>query len=167
MPALSHDQKLFICQRLAEFRSIRDVVKDFNERFGVWIFHGQVDYYQTKEKWKAIIDQLRDNFAKELTKDAIANKRVRLRMLQQVYDEAMDKAYSGTDKSGRDKFVFSPMAAVAAVRQAQEEVEGRKVRLAGHDGEELKISWAQRLAQLEETGALNEDVNTDHAEGTS
>lgn len=144
MAQLTRKQKLFICQCFAEFKSHDQIIREFEQEFGFRVYKSRLMYYSHESKWPDLIQDLREAWTKGLVKEAIANKRMRLRMLQKVYDEAMAPAYAGTDKeSGKDKFTFTPSAAVSALSQAQDEVEGKQMRVTGSDGGavKFKVVW--------------------------
>lgn len=155
--ALTARQKHFICKRLAQFDSIPKVIKAFEDVFGEKLYNSRVIYYRDSPTWAKLIQDLRDAWNEKAVDEIMSSKRIRLQRLDEVYTEAMKQAFAGCDKFGNEKYTFSPMGAVAALKQAQEETEGRKVRLAGHDGQQLKLSLTDRLAALEADGGLDDD----------
>ena len=151
---LTHKHKVFICQKLAECESLEGVIGAFEQEFGERIFKSRVIYYRDAPKWSGLIRELHEKWLAGLTEEIMAKKRIRLRRLDAVYQKSMESAFAGCDQFGNEKHTFSPTGAVSAIKQAQEEVEGRKVRLAGHDGKGLKLSLAERLVQLNDEGKL-------------
>lgn len=135
--------KMFLCERFARYESVREIVAAFEAEYGEKIHHGRVLFYKNSPKWMPVIEELRRAWTENLGDEILSNKRARLRILEKAVNMAIKEK--------------NPKAIVSAVRQGQEETEGRKLRLAGHDGKQLKMSLTERLAQLEESGELEQD----------
>ncbi len=99
MAAMTRQAKLFIVTRLACFDSPSEVVKALKEEMGVVATRSQVQAYDpTTAQGERLGDQLakifevtRNRFLRETTDVPIANKAVRLRLLQRLVDKALNK----------------------------------------------------------------------------
>lgn len=116
MAQLPKPVKVFIVTQLARFEPLKVVQEMLKERFGLTVSHQQVSNYdpstvngeRMSPELKAVFDAEREKFRKDIDAIPIANKAVRLAMLQRAALEAQ--------KAGNR----NQMAAL--VKQAAEEV---------------------------------------------
>lgn len=107
MATLTQVTKLFIVGRLACFDSPSEVVKAVKEELGVTATRSQVQAYdpttaqgaRLSKELASIFTTTRKKFLKDTTSIPIANKAVRLRLLQRMTDKAMEKNNSGLASS--------------------------------------------------------------------
>lgn len=96
MAALQKPVKTFIVTQLGRFESARSVIDMVKERFGLTLTHQQISNYDPATKsgerlspeLKAIFESEREKFRKDIDAIPIANKAVRLAMLQRAALEA-------------------------------------------------------------------------------
>jgi len=116
MAALTKAQKVELCQALAQFWESKQIKEHFRKTHEIELTDRQLSYYRHEsEEWKELTKALRERFLDGITEVAIAHKRVRLQVMQDRIPGAALKDV------------------VKAVRQAQLEVEGNKVKVTGHD----------------------------------
>lgn len=130
MKRFSKKQRLFICRCLGEFCSERETVDLFEQEFGFRIGKGKVAYYRKSPRWAETIEDFRRAWKEGIIDEVMADKRSRLQMLERIYTESMKaKKYR---------------AATAAIKQAQNELEGTKIAFTGGGNEKVKfvVQWA-------------------------
>ncbi len=89
MPRLTDEHKTFIVQRLAMYDAPSQVAEAVKEEFGVTIDRQLVRCYnptqvQLAKKWTAIFEATRDSFLESLSDIPIAQRSVRLRVLDRI-----------------------------------------------------------------------------------
>lgn len=96
MASLSEAQKVFVVQRLACYDTPQQVADAFKEQFGEEINRTKVfNYdptragYRQAKKFRVIFEATRKAFLEDLTSIGIAQKSVRLRRLDALYDKAV------------------------------------------------------------------------------
>lgn len=157
MAALKSDQKYELARLIAQRKTYAYIIQHFKDQYGITVFDSQIVWYKNvSEKWRAIIKEMRKAWEKELSEEYLASKRIRLRELERARASAMEPAFAGyAKKSGGVKgeegeesctpiYKNSPGAAVAAIKAAQEEMEGTKVKHEINPSEEL----AKLLAEV-------------------
>lgn len=128
MARLNADQKQELAQLIAERKTYDAIVKYFKDIHSLTIFKSQIVQYMRAEKWAPVIQEKREAWDKDLSSEYLASKRNRLIALEEARASAMEGGFTGTDKeSGKEIHKNAPAAAVAAVKQAQEEIEGKTV----------------------------------------
>ena len=129
---LTDEHKTFVVQRLAGFDSVASIVTWLREEYQVSISRQSVRYYdpttyagrECPERWKTLFDATRKAIHDGRAEIGIANKMVRLRWLDAMAHDAMDK--------GKFK------AATQILAQAAREMgEGRKQK---HEQGEIRPS---------------------------
>jgi len=93
MPRLTDEHKTFIVQRLAMYDTPSQVAEAVKEEFGVTIDRQLVRCYnptqvQTAKKWAAIFEATRASFLESLSDIPIAQRSVRLRVLDRIRHKA-------------------------------------------------------------------------------
>ena len=96
MAALNNEIKAFIVQSLACFDSPTQVATAVRDSFGVVVSRQQVEAHDPTRKsskglakrWVTLFEDTRSGFREEMVKEPIANRSVRLRALQRMFDEA-------------------------------------------------------------------------------
>lgn len=89
---LSKIQKIFVVQQLAMFDKPVVVIEALKEKFGVTVTIPAITHYSPdtnpnlKKNWKELFDQTRAEFLENVSAIPIANKAVRLRALDRLYD---------------------------------------------------------------------------------
>jgi len=131
---LNAEQKRRLLQLLAERRTNDEIIAVFQQEYKAEPFHGQIQYHRYCPAHVQRIKELRELYDKELSEEYLASKRNRLKELQRVYEKAMTSAFAGEGtKTGEAIYKFNPKEAIEAIKQAQEEIEGRKMG-AEHSG---------------------------------
>lgn len=99
MAALTESAKLFIVGRLACYDSPSEVVKALKEEVGITASRSQVQAYdpttaqgsRLSPKLREVFESIRKQFLADTTSIPIANKAVRLRLLQRLTDNAVTR----------------------------------------------------------------------------
>lgn len=99
MAALNESAKLFIVGRLACYDSPSEVMKALKEEHGIEASRSQVQAYdpttaqgsRLSPKLREVFETVRKQFLADVTSVPIANKAVRLRLLQKLADNAVGK----------------------------------------------------------------------------
>lgn len=108
MPALTEEHKAFIVTSLACFNTLRQVIADLQEVYGVTASTNQVQFYdptrgskgkRLAKKWKAVFDEARAQFVTDTASVGVAHQSYRLRVLQRMLEDALD----GKESSVRNK----------------------------------------------------------------
>ena len=133
MARLTKNQKLFLCQKIAERRTYSQIEICFKDEFGFPITRNQIHYFKerTPDTWGVVIQEMREGYDRAVSDLAMASKRNRLEMLQESYDTAKKatvEIFRRNDEEEKEVIKTNPAAMVAAVRQAHEEMEGKSVR---------------------------------------
>jgi hypothetical protein len=146
MATLTEEQKQFIVQRLACFRTPSQVVADVKEEFGVDLPREQVRQYNPKQvsvaaKWEAIFEATREAFIASAADEGVAHQAYRIRELGELYRAAV-KAKNRKE-------------AAAHLRQVAEEVGGAYTnarQLSGPGGGPIPTQSSQILIYLPSNG---------------
>lgn len=96
MATLQSKHKTFIVKQLACFEMPSDVIKMFNEEFGLELNASQVAFYNPEnrqadrlaEKWRHLFYSTREKFIEEVIDIPIAHKSYRLNFLQKTLELA-------------------------------------------------------------------------------
>lgn len=139
---LTRKQKFRLCTMIAEYFTYAEIRKAFRKE-KLKVNDELIAYYKRTPKWKALIEQLREEWTKAVAEESMSNKRVRLRRLDAAYARAMEWQVTGMDKLGNPIEKCNPGAAVAALRQAQEEMEGKGLKIAAGKGAVLEIRYVE------------------------
>lgn len=99
MAILSDEMKAFIIQGLACFDSPSQVAKNVKDVYGIDVPRQQVEQHdptkyagrQLRKKWADLFFECRDKFKAELVDIPIANRAVRLRVLNRMAQHAEDR----------------------------------------------------------------------------
>jgi len=155
--------KIWICQKLAEYKTDSEIVAGLKDRFDIELRPQSVDYYRKTKKWQRITEKLRDAWLKAVAEVPIANKRVRLQRAEQVYQAAMQSRLTrsprvGTDENGHPVHEtveeVNADAALRALREAREEVEGVVIE----DRRGLRIREEQEKRKSTSTAELTREL---------
>ncbi len=137
MPRLTSEQKLFIVQQLACFRTPTEVSNAVKEEFSIEVDRRQVQFYDpTKlpenkklpEKWKVMFHATREQYIEHTARVPIAHQTFRLEMMQEV----LDRQRKATNKN--------EVLILSTIEQAAKEVGGsftNKHELTGRGGKPL------------------------------
>lgn len=139
MPALNEDQKRFIVQGLACFRTPSEVAEAVKEEFGVEVPREQVRNYNPLQvdvaaKWRALFVETRERFLADIAEIGIAHQSFRLRELLDLYQQA---------KRSRNA-----MLAASLLEQAAKERGGmftNRRELTGPDGGPMSFQRIERV----------------------
>lgn len=115
-------KKMQLAIWLGELRSYREVARLFKETYGTYLDHHAVWRFAHSKKNAPLIAYLKRSFVENLSKIPIANKAVRLRYAQAVYEEAMTERQTGETLSGEPLFSVDTKAALGAIKEAREEL---------------------------------------------
>jgi hypothetical protein len=136
------------------FYSSRQIEEMVLERYEKKISHQSLDRtYKNGPKWIPVIKQLREEFLTELNRIPIANKAVRLKNLQKIYEEAMTWCITSFSEFGTvEKLALK--AAISANTEARREIEGEK---GGDTNITINISERMTAARKRVLGALGKN----------
>lgn len=87
---LNSSQQMELVERLAWHWRPLEIVAYMNKVHNIRISPLLPGNYSRTEKWKPVIQKLRDEYHKNLTEVPLANKRKRLDELQMLYEKAID-----------------------------------------------------------------------------
>lgn len=132
MARLTPAQQLFVMDRLAEFSTLQAVADALKEEFGVEISRQGIDWYRPERNPK-LSEPLRARFAEhrrtwlqDLDEISLRHRKVRLRELEKLYEEATTWRRSRTAKVGKNEYAWIEEmeldSARAIIRQIAEEV---------------------------------------------
>lgn len=170
MARMKHNEKLFLCQKIAERRTYAQIIICFKEEFGWQITSNQIHYIKERApKWQPIIEEMRTAHDLSVSDLALSSKRNRLQMAQ----DAFDAAEEGTrvDRYDKDGNILTttttknPAAMVAAVRHGHEEMEGKSVSHK-HSG---KVKGGEKIfiiSHIPPPDPLPDDIEEDGEEHT-
>jgi hypothetical protein len=97
---LTGEQRMRICQLIAEFSEPAHICETIASEFQIPPPHPQlIAFYSRTEKWKAVIDDLREKMMSGLLDISIANKAFRLRVMEQELKRARQDYLTGYAKS--------------------------------------------------------------------
>lgn len=169
MARLTHNQKLFLCQKIAERRTYAQIVDCFREEYDFPVTRNQIHYLKERKplKWGVVIEEMRTNYDIAVSDLAMSSKRNRLEYLQEAFDDAKTATVEiFRNKSGdedREVIKKNPTAMVAAVRQAHEEMEGKSVKHK-HSG---KVAGGEKIfviSHIPPPDPLPDDIEEDAEE---
>ena len=110
---INGDQKLFICNLIAQYKKPREVVKLVEEEHNIVIKGDLVLRYKNSNK--DLIDNLRSQFLANINDIPIAQKRIRLERADELY-EASQEIHTVKDKVD---------SSLKCLKEAREETEGK------------------------------------------
>jgi hypothetical protein len=95
---LTDEQKIWLVQRAAAFESAGTIIKSLQQEFGITLCRAAVHYYnpntctgkRLSAKWKTLFYETRKAIIAGGMEIGVANKRVRLRRLETMAQDAMD-----------------------------------------------------------------------------
>ena len=143
-----------VCQWFAMFHTSRQIEELVLERYEKKISHQTLDRtYKAGAKWKPIITKLREEFLASVNEVPIANKIVRMKNLQRIYEESMTWRTTSVSEWGSiEKLALK--AAIAANTEARREIEGEK---GGDTNITINISERMTAARKKVLGALGKN----------
>lgn len=163
MARLTHNQKLFVCQKIAERRTYMQIIKCFADEYEFPLTANQIHYLKERApKWKAVIEEMRVNYDLAVSDLSMSSKRNRLEYLQECYEigkEAKVEHIKYKDDTEKEVITKNPAAMVAAVRQAHEEMEGKSVKHK-HSGK-VKAETTFVISHIPPPDPLPEDIEED------
>jgi len=156
MAKLTEPQKLFIVKALACFDSPTRVANSFREEFGIELSRAQVAKYDPTKaaggemaaKLIVVFDETRKAFKEGAGEVPIANKAVRLRSLNRMFEKA----------EGQGNMVF----AAQMLEQAAKEVGGmftNRRELTGAEGGPIQQATSVKTMSDEQLIAIIKDLN--------
>lgn len=118
MPSLTEQQKLFVVQRLACYRTFTQTAEDVKEEFGIEVTRQQCrsyypPQYKVARKWRELFDATRAAYLTDITSIGVSQPAYRLSILQRQLDDALSK-----------KKQTNPVEVRAILEQAAKEVGG-------------------------------------------
>ena len=144
-------KRLQVCIWSAGMKTIGQIVKLYNEKFDDETNNKLIWRIRHTKKWAQVISYLRGRFLKDLIAIPIANKAIRLKYLQKIYDEAMTERITKTGEFG-DVWALQVGAATKAIEAARTEIEGSKPSVSITNEEHLHITVAGQLQDLAKKG---------------
>lgn len=106
---LDDTKRRWVCQKLAEFHTTAEIVDMVKKKYDIDINRHSIGVYMQSPRWKPFIQKYREAYLSRLEDVAIANKRVRLEVIDGVVDR---------NEGIKDQIVLS------AVAEARKEMEG-------------------------------------------
>ena len=107
---LSHNKKLEVAKRLAQFLSPNDAVKFVKETWGIDV-NGQTiskTFLSKDSKWQKIVLEMRQKYLDASMEEPIAHRRIRLKRYDELYQEALKQKKVSAAKacldSAREEF---------------------------------------------------------------
>lgn len=170
MARMKHNEKLFLCQKIAERRTYKQIIKCFMEEYGWEITANQIHYLKERAlNWKPVIEEMRTNYDIAVSDLALASKRNRLEMAEEAYRVAEEgTVVERYDKDGNlltTTTTKNPAAMVAALRHGHEEMEGKSVQHK-HSG---KVKGGEKIfiiSHIPPPDPLPDDIEEDGEEDT-
>lgn len=157
MPKLTPVERLQVVRWLIERRGQVEIVGLVKEAFKKDIRRESIWLYEHGNKWGPIIRRGRAQFDLALAKIPIANKSVRLRILNKAAIEGTRWHFNGTDPAGKKKYKMNIGAAVAACDKARVEMEGDKPGIVVGDGG--KVVFQDIKIEGKPVGDIVKDIN--------
>ena len=118
---LNRSQQLYVCQLIAEGKSTYDIIEDVQSVFGITLSENTIRHtYRCGRKWRPIWRWLRKRMEYSFSEIAIANKAIRLRRHEMIYQIAMKGVVvdvDGTLMVKRDYYL-----AINVLREARNEL---------------------------------------------
>ncbi len=144
---LTEEEKMQLCKLVAEFKRPFEVQKFAREAWGKNMNHQSITYYFKADRWQPIIQRFREVYLSGVMDIPIANKKVRLERLEEVYESTdNDPNIAGIDRR-RQK--------LDVLRNAREEMDERtqvsntfNTQIINLSDEELHERKKQILAQI-------------------
>lgn len=149
-PVLEREEQLQVAVWLAVMKRPTQVVKLVKDEFDKDISRQSIWLMANSKRWKPIILWMRNRMLANLLRIPIANKVIRLKNYQKVYDEAMTESLKSTSEWG-DVWELKLGAALKANELARVEIEGDKPGVV--IDQSLKISIVQQIRQVLEKNA--------------
>jgi hypothetical protein len=119
--ALSQAAKVFVNQRIAEFCSDAEIIKNVFETFRLEIAPGNLHYYRYDSRalarWKTLREEHRRKWLADFSDVPLAQKKHRVKVLSNICARAIQE-----NKLGE---------ATRALEQIRREIEGEKVQVSG------------------------------------
>ena len=112
MKKLLPDQKMFVCNMLAQYKKTPEIKELAKKEHGITLSTQVICGYRNRNK--ELINKLRESFLQTIIEVPIAQKRVRLERAEELYDVSQEL-------KGRDKVLTS----LSCLKEAREEVEGK------------------------------------------
>lgn len=141
MPDKEHEKKLSdkmqmqVCAWIAEGWNAERIAQEIKDEWDIDISRaGIFANYIKAPKWQGIINNFRKGLEKELLKVPIANKKVRLKILERAANEAftwrIDRVVYDKDGKEIERIEKRQIGTIPAIiDQARKEVEGNKIIL--------------------------------------
>lgn len=154
MAKLKDPQKRFLIKSLACGKGVNWIIKEFKRLWSLDIFKSQVYYYDPARgskldvAWKALFNETREAYVREIDAIPMAHEGYRLRLLQ----EAWDDLFGGEGVLS----IESLPAGLKILEQAAKERGGSYTnarRLADKDGEDLPLAGIMAPAGIFVIGA--------------
>jgi len=150
-------RQLQTCMWFAEMNTPSEVAAKVSETYGIQ-YTRQAAYDLSKlPKWRKVITYLKKKILNDLAATPIANKAIRLKALQGLYETAMTKSLKSQNRYGKI-YELKLTVAIAAIQTAREEMEGKKSSLMNvEDGG--KLVFQDIKIEGRPLGELLKDIN--------
>lgn len=83
---LTSEEQMQVCRMFARYAKNEEVFEFCKNELGKTINLTAIKYYKESSKWKPIVNKFRDEYTKGIMEVPIANKRVRLEALQDMFE---------------------------------------------------------------------------------
>lgn len=122
---LTRDEQLQVCVWFAEMRDLGQIDELVQSRFGKKLSKVALWEYKRRPKWAKVISFLKERFKKNLASIPIANKEVRLKRLERIYELSLTPSLKSRDQFG-NIYEIKLGNAAQVLREARVEMEGEK-----------------------------------------
>lgn len=122
---LSHNKKLEVAKRLAQFGSSTEATKFVKDTWGIQISNQAINQTFLKKgtRWNKILIEMRDVYLSASMEEPIAHRRVRLKRYDELYKAAKDEGKISAAKacldSAREEFAGAKTPSIGSILFAQ------------------------------------------------
>src|SRR3990167_3740302 len=90
---VTDEERLKVCQAVAEFRTNSSVIKAILDRHTISIDNGDIRRLSKKEPWKTAIQTFRQAYVESVAEIPIANRRWRMEKLQELFEIVKERKF--------------------------------------------------------------------------
>lgn len=122
---LSHNKKLEVAKRLAQFGSPTEAMKFIKEKWGIEISVQAIDqtFLKKESRWNKIMFDMRRIYLDATMEEPIAHRRIRLKRYDELYKEAKEQKKISAAKacldSAREEFSGAKIPSIGSILFAQ------------------------------------------------
>ncbi len=85
---LTSSQKMFVCRLIAEGKTNKETIEALKKEHGVDVDRSNIRWYRNSKKYADLLNKMKEKFLSAVLEVPIAQKRVRLKRLEQKYLES-------------------------------------------------------------------------------